>query len=86
MSKRAGVKGVSLHGLRHWFGNAATEMNYSDLIIGALLGHRPKGITGRYSGASDPALLAAADSIARRLGDALDGKRQGGKVIAMRRA
>ncbi len=73
IATRAGIEGVSLHGLRHWFASAATELGYSDLIIGALLGHAKKGITGRYATAPDPALVAAADKISLALAKALDG-------------
>jgi integrase len=74
IAKRAKLKGVTLHGLRHWYASAATELGYSDLIIGALLGHAKKGITGRYASAPDPALVAAADKISIALAMALDGK------------
>jgi integrase len=72
-AERAKLKGVTLHGLRHWFASAATELGYSDLIIGALLGHAKKGITGRYAIAPDPALVSAADKISMALAMALDG-------------
>jgi integrase len=80
---RAKLSGVTLHGLRHWFASAATELGYSDLIIGALLGHAKKGITGRYATAPDPALVAAADKISVALADALDGVAVG-KVVSIR--
>jgi integrase len=73
VAKRAKLKNVTLHGLRHWFASGATELGYSDLIIGALLGHAKKGITGRYATAPDPALVAAADRISMALAMALDG-------------
>lgn len=75
VATRAGIESVSLHGLRHWFASAATELGYSDLIIGALLGHAKKGITGRYATAPDPVLVAAADKISLALALALDGKK-----------
>jgi integrase len=74
IARRAKLKGVTLHGLRHWFASAATELGYSDLIIGALLGHAKRGITGRYATAPDPALVAAADRISLALAMALAGK------------
>jgi integrase len=80
---RASIDDVSLHGLRHWFASAATELGYSDLIIGALLGHAKKGITGRYATAPDPALVAAADRISLRLREALDGTAQSGKIVSI---
>jgi len=73
VADRAELSGVTLHGLRHWFASAATELGYSDLIIGALLGHAKRGITGRYATAPDPALVAAADKISLALAMALDG-------------
>lgn len=75
IAKRAKLRGVTPHGLRHWFASAATELGYSDLIIGALLGHAKKGITGRYATAPDPVLIAAADRISLAIALALDGKR-----------
>lgn len=71
VADRAGITGVTLHGLRHWFASAATELGYSDLIIGALLGHAKRGITGRYATAPDPVLVAAADRISGALAIAL---------------
>ena len=38
IADRAELSAVTLHDLRHWFASAATELGYSDLIIGALLG------------------------------------------------
>jgi integrase len=73
VADRAGIAGVTLHGLRHWFASAATELGYSDLVIGALLGHAKRGITGRYATAPDPVLIAAADRVCGALARALDG-------------
>jgi hypothetical protein len=42
VAARAKLKEVTLHGLRHWFASSATELGYSDLIIGAL-GPRQEG-------------------------------------------
>lgn len=80
-AKRAKLAGVTLHGLRHWFASAATELGYSDLIIGALLGHAKRGITGRYATAPDPALIAAADRISLVLASALDGESETSNVV-----
>jgi integrase len=82
IADRAEIKDVTLHGLRHWFASAATELGYSDLIIGALLGHAKKGITGRYATAPDPALVAAADKISLALVLALEGK-SGDNVVKL---
>jgi len=70
----AEIGDVSIHGLRHWFASAAAEMNYSDLVIGGMLGHAKRGVTGRYANTPDAALASAADLVAARLQGALDGK------------
>jgi site-specific recombinase XerD len=82
VAKCAELGGVSLHGLRHWFASAAAEMNFSELTIAGLLGHRVKGVTARYATAPDSALLSAADRVSLRLSDALDGV-EGAKVISL---
>jgi hypothetical protein len=61
-------------------------MGYSELIIAPLLGHSGRGITSRYANAPDTALIAAADRIAQRLADTLDGKVATGTVISLARA
>jgi len=81
---RAKLSGVSLHGLRHWFASAAAEMNFSELTIAGLLGHRVKGITARYATAPDSALLAAADRVSARLAAALNGRDAVAKVVELK--
>jgi integrase len=83
IAEAAGVEGVSIHGLRHWFASAAAEMGYSELIIAPLLGHSGRGITSRYANAPDTALISAADRISLRLAEALDGT-SSGKVVPLR--
>jgi integrase len=74
IARRAEVSEITPHGLRHWFASAAAEMNYSDFIIGGMLGHAKRGITGRYANTPDAALTLAADRVSQRLADALDGR------------
>ena len=74
VAKRAGLSGISIHGLRHWFASAATEMNYSELTIAGLLGQSVKGVTARYATAPDSALLTAADRVALRISQVMDGE------------
>lgn len=81
LCKRADIRNVSIHGLRHWFASAATAMGYSELVIAGLLGHRVKGVTARYATAPDSALLAAADAVARKIAEHMDGKHQTGAVV-----
>ncbi len=86
VAKRAGIRGVSLHGLRHWFASAAAEMNFSELTIAGMLGHRVKGVTARYATAPDSALLAAADRVSARLAAALDDTDAAAKVVNLKGA
>lgn len=81
VTKRAEIDDVSLHGLRHWFASAATEMNFSELTIAGLLGHRVKGVTARYATAPDSALLTAVDRVALRIAEVLDGREAGAAII-----
>jgi integrase len=74
VATRAKIQGVSLHGLRHWFASTAAEMNYSELTIAGLLGHKVKGVTARYATTPDTALLAAADAVSARISATLEGK------------
>lgn len=52
---------VSLHTLRHSFGSVALDLEYSELTIAGLLGHRSHSVTSRYAYHVDRALIAAAD-------------------------
>lgn len=67
----AKLEGVTLHTLRHSFASVALELEYSELTIAGLLGHRTHSITSRYAHHVDRALITAADRIstviARRL-------------------
>jgi integrase len=82
IATRAGIEGVPPHGLRHWFASAGAELGYSDIVIGAIIGHAKHGITGRYATAPDAVLIAAANRISQHLADALNGK-EAGKVIKL---
>jgi integrase len=71
IAKRAKISDMSLHGLRHWYASAAAELNFSELVIAALLGHSVRSVTGRYATAPDSALVAAADTVSLKLAEAL---------------
>lgn len=79
--KRAGIEGVSIHGLRHWFASAAAAMGFSELVIAGLLGHRVKGVTARYATAPDSALVAAADAVSAKLAACLAGERKAENIV-----
>ena len=58
---------ISAHTLRHSFVSVAADLDFSDLTIGALVGHRGRSMTSRYAHGADAVLLAAADKIAERI-------------------
>jgi len=85
IAKRAGIeKSITINGLRHWYASAATELGYSDLVVGALIGHAKRGITARYATAPDPVLISAADRVSSHLLAALDGKQPAENVTPLR--
>lgn len=66
---------VTPHVLRHSFASLAADLGYSDLTIGALIGHKGQTITSRYVHAADAVLLAAADAIANEILKFVSGER-----------
>jgi integrase len=81
---RAGLKGVTLHTLRHTFAATAAELGFSELTIAGMLGHSVPGVTARYAHVPDSALLAAADRVSARLALALSG-RAAAEVVPLHR-
>ena len=55
---------ITAHTLRHAFVSVGADLDFSDLTIGALVGHRGRSMTSRYAHGADAVLLAAADRIA----------------------
>jgi len=71
--------------LRHSFVSLADELGYSDATIGALVGHKGRTITSRYTHSADAVLLAAADSVADRTAELMGDTRPGSVVVQMPR-
>lgn len=84
--ERAKLEGVTLHTLRHSFASVGLELEYSEMTIGGLLGHRLSSVTARYSHHVDRALVAAADRISAVIAGRLEGKNvEGAKVYDLKR-
>jgi integrase len=83
-AKRAGLREVSLHTLRHSFASTALSLGYSELTIAGLLGHRIHSVTARYAHHVDRSLIAAADIVADRIAAALDGCEASEKAVQIR--
>ncbi|MGO7538465.1 tyrosine-type recombinase/integrase [Rhizobium ruizarguesonis] len=82
---RAEIMEASAHDLRRTYATIGVELGFSEIIIGALLGHKMPGVTGRYARTPDKALLLAADAISERITGLL-GPKTVAKVIPLRSA
>ncbi len=67
---------VTPHVLRHSFASVAADLGYSEPTIATLIGHKGHSITSRYVHSADAVLLAAADVVAKRIADLMDGAGQ----------
>jgi integrase len=75
---------VSLHTLRHSFASVGLELEYSELTLAGLLGHRSHSVTARYSHHVDQALVSAADRISAAIARRLAGEGENaGKVVSL---
>lgn len=72
--KRAGLEGVRLHDLRHSFASVGAGAGLGLHVIGKLLGHTQASTTQRYAHLDVDPVRRAADIIAGRIADAMNGK------------
>lgn len=63
IAKAVGIKGVTLHDLRHTFTSIGDDLGFSEATRGALVGHAASSQTGRYTHKLSKDLAAAADKI-----------------------
>jgi integrase len=81
----AGLLDARSHDLRRTFASLAADEGYGDATIAELLGHARRGVTARhYIRRPDAALIAAADRVASRIADSLDGREA--EVVELRAA
>jgi integrase len=71
--------------LRHSFTSLGADMGYSDVTIGAIVGHKGRTTTSRYIHSADAVLLSAADSIADQVAALMSGDESATKVISLKR-
>jgi integrase len=76
---------VTPHTLRHSFTSLAADLGYSELTIGALVGHKGRTITSRYVHSADAVLLSAADAVATKTAALMSGSTGAIEVIPIRR-
>jgi integrase len=71
--------------LRHSFISLGADLGYSDITIGAIVGHKGRTITSRYVHSADSVLLSADDAISDQTAAIMDGSNRAIKVIPFRR-
>ncbi len=71
--------------LRHSFTSLGADIGYSDVTIGAIVGHKGRTTTSRYIHSADAVLLSAADAIADQTAALMAGCKRAIKVIPFRR-
>lgn len=71
--RKAKLKDVTPHVLRHTFASVAGDLGFSELTIAGLLGHSARGVTQSYVHL-DTALVAAADRVSAEIAKMLDGR------------
>lgn len=72
---------ITPHVLRHSFASEAADLEYSELTIAALLGHRKASVTSKYAHHADAVLLAAADAVSDRVTEFMGDAQPTGSVI-----
>ncbi|KRQ03095.1 tyrosine-type recombinase/integrase [Bradyrhizobium manausense] len=72
--KRAGIEDVRIHDLRHSFASVGAGSDLGLPIIGRLLGHTQASTTQRYAHIAVHPAKRAADLIAGKIADAMNGK------------
>ena len=70
--RKANLKEVTPHVLRHTFASVAGDLGFSELTIAGLLGHSARGVTQGYVHL-DTALIVAADRVSAEIAKLLDG-------------
>jgi integrase len=73
---------VTPHVLRHSFASVAADLEYSELTIASLIGHKKASVTSKYAHKADAVLLQAADTVADRIVGLMGDAQLGGAVIS----
>ena len=60
---------VTPHVLRHSFASIADDLEYSELTIAMLIGHKKGSVTSKYVHKADAVLLQSADAVANRVAE-----------------
>jgi integrase len=85
IAERPALAGLTPHGLRHAFSSVADDLGFTEATIAGLIGHGGSGSsTAGYIKKADASLLMAADKVAGRIADMMDGRTvETGEVIEL---
>ena len=82
MSRRAELRGVTAHVLRHSFASVADELGYTEATVATMLGQHSGSVTRRYIHQLDRTLIAAADRVSARISSAMTGSVERSRKVA----
>jgi integrase len=74
---------VTPHVLRHSFASVADDLEYSELTIAALIGHKKASVTSKYAHKADVVLLQAADAVSDRIAELMGDNRPTAEVVEL---
>jgi integrase len=74
---------VTPHVLRHSFASVADDLEYSELTIASLIGHKRATVTSKYAHKADAVLLQAADAVSNRIGKLMGDAGASGVVVEL---
>jgi integrase len=74
---------VTPHVLRHSFASVADDLEFSELTIAALLGHKKASVTAKYTHKADAMLLQAADVVADLIAELMGDPRPAGVLVEL---
>jgi integrase len=77
---------VTPHILRHSFASIAADLEFSELTIASLLGHRKMSVTSRYTHHADAVLLKAADAVSDRVSELMGDAKPEGAIIPFKQS
>jgi integrase len=80
------LPGITAHALRHSFASISDDLGYSEATIGAMLGHSGRGTTRKYIHKLDPALVAAADRVAERIAEMMNGTARTAEIVPLQKS
>lgn len=77
------IASLTPHGLRHAFASVAGDLGFTEVTIGAMLGHSGGGTTRGYIHKLDPVLIAAANRVSQHIARAIASTLQDAEIVGL---